>query len=216
VETDRLIDYSKAVRPTRNRLLIAMGVSTCFVVLLLASLGLLFNYAAVVSRPSFENEHSLTVHISNGEGEENSNITTGNKAVNSLPPEQVVSTGFAESRQEIVPLDSPDLPADSQPVIDWRAIADDDAKASVDEYFRQEDSRASMWRQTRSIMFQPANDIVVKDEEPLMSDIRFKRRSRVVGLGINVGSCFIGIPIAGIPVEERSIGITVFVCGQDS
>jgi hypothetical protein len=95
-------------------------------------------------------------------------------------------------------------------------MAGEAAKTSVDYYFRQEESRASMWQQTRSIMFQPASDTILKDIEPLLADIRFKRRSRVIGLGINVGSCFIGIPIAGVPVEERSIGISFFICGQDS
>jgi hypothetical protein len=193
-----------------------MGISACSIALLLALLGSLFDFAVRFSKPNIEHGEPLTIHIRNGEGEKDSNFVRGNKVVRSLPQEQVVSDEFAELQQEVASDDSPELPADSQAVKDWRAIADEVAKTSVDEYFRQEEIRASMWRKTRSIMFRPANDMVVQDREPILSDVRFKRRSRVVGLGINVGSCFIGIPIAGVPVEERSIGITVFVCGQDS
>ena len=211
-EGDRLIDYSTPVRPTRHRLLTAMGISTCFVAVLLALLGALIDFAASISKPSIEHGEPLTIYIRNNGGEPNSGFTTGNQVVRSLPQEQVVSTEFAEFQQEVGSVDSPEPPADSQPARDWHEIADQAAKASIDENFRQEESRASMWRQSRSIMFQPANDIVVKDIEPILSNIRFKRRSRVIGLGINIGSCFIGIPIAGVPVEDRSVGITVFVC----
>jgi hypothetical protein len=204
------------MRPTRDRLLIAMGVSTCSIALLLAVLGSLVDFAAGVSIPRIEDNDLLTVHVRKRERESNPNVTTGNGAVRSLPQEQTISSESAELPQQFASVHAPESPADLPPVKDWRAMADEAAQASVDEYVRQEESRASMWRQTRSIMFQPANDTVVKDIEPLLADIPFKRRSRVIGLGINIGSCFIGIPIAGVPVEERSIGITIFLCGQDS
>lgn len=204
------------MRPTRNRLLVAMGVSTCSIALLLAVLGSLVDFAAGVSIPRIEDNDLLTVHVRKRERESNPNVTTGNGAVRSLPQEQTISSESAELPQQFASVHAPESPADLPPVKDWRAMADEAAQASVDEYVRQEESRASMWRQTRSIMFQPANDTVVKDIEPLLADIPFKRRSRVIGLGINIGSCFIGIPIAGVPVEERSIGITIFLCGQDS
>jgi len=204
------------MRPTRDRLLIAMGVSTCSIALLLAMLGSLVDFAAGVSIPRIEDNDLLTVHVRKRERESNPNVTTGNGAVRSLPQEQTISSESAELPQQVASVHAPESPADLPPVKDWRAMADEAAQASVDEYVRQEESRASMWRQTRSIMFQPANDTVVTDIEPLLADIPFKRRSRVIGLGINIGSCFIGIPIAGVPVEERSIGITIFLCGQDS
>ena len=179
-------------------------------------LGSLVDFAAGVSIPRIEDNDLLTVHVRKRERESNPNVTTGNGAVRSLPQEQTISSESAELPQQFASVHAPESPADLPPVKDWRAMADEAAQASVDEYVRQEESRASMWRQTRSIMFQPANDTVVKDIEPLLADIPFKRRSRVIGLGINIGSCFIGIPIAGVPVEERSIGITIFLCGQDS
>jgi hypothetical protein len=216
MEGHGLSNCSAALRPTRNRLLIAMGVSTCSVVLLLALLGSLVDFAAGVSKPRIKFYDVLTIHIRKGERERNAYVTTGDGAARSLPQEQTISSESADLPQEVASADAPEAPAHLPPAKDWLAMAGEAAKTSVDYYFRQEESRASMWQQTRSIMFQPASDTILKDIEPLLADIRFKRRSRVIGLGINVGSCFIGIPIAGVPVEERSIGISFFICGQDS
>ena len=73
-----------------------------------------------------------------------------------------------------------------------------------------------MWRQTHSIMFEPANEFVVQEEEPVIPDLRFIPRIHVVGLGVTIGSCFIGLPFAGVPVEQRTVAITLFVCAEDS
>ena len=102
------------------------------------------------------------------------------------------------------------------PVKDWSAIADEAAKTSVDEFVRQEESRASMWRQSRSMMFQPSNEFVVNEAEPVISDFRFIPRIYVAGLGVTIGSCFIGIPLVGIPVEQRTVAISLFVCARRS
>jgi len=199
-----------------------MGVSACSIAMLLALLGSLFDITESVSNPGNEHGDSLTVHIRKSEGETSPNLKTDNKAVRPLPEEQViseeqvVSNEFAEIQQEVVSVDSREPPIDLQAVKDWHAIAGGAAKASVDEYFSQNEIRSAMWQQSRSMMFHPAEDIVVADKEPILAEFRFKYRSRVVGLGINIGSCFFGIPIAGVPVEDRSVAITVFVCGRDS
>lgn len=215
------MDSSTSVRPTRHRLLTAMGVSVCAIATLLALLESLVDFAVSVSKPGIELGDPLTVYIRNGEGEKNFDSSTDNEAVRALPQEQVVSTEFAEIRQDVATVISPQPRADSapmelQPVKDWRAIADEAAKATVDENFAQEESRVSMWRRSHSIMFQPVNDIVVKDKEPILSNFRFKPRVYVVGLGVTIGSCFIGIPIVGVPVEQRNVAMTLFVCAQDS
>jgi hypothetical protein len=128
----------------------------------------------------------------------------------------VTSKESAELQQLAMPPDLPELEADTQHAKDWHAIAAGAATESVNEHFRNEESRAVMWRQSRSIMFESTDGPATIVTEPVLSDLRFKYRSRVVGLGINVGACFFGIPVFGVPVEERTIGITVFVCGQDS
>lgn len=206
------MDSRTSVRPTRQRLLTAMGIATCAIAVLLAMLESLVGFGVNISKPGIEHEDPLTVNIIKGEGNKTPESTPGNKAVRSLTREQVISPEFAELQQEFATVDSPEPPGEPQPVKDWRTIADEAAKASVAEYFRQEETRDSMWQRSRSIMFQPANDIAVMDKEPVLSDVRFKRRSRVMGLGINIGSCFIGIPVAGVPVDDRSGAITVFVC----
>ncbi len=206
------MDNSTSIRPTRNRLLISMSISACSIALLLALPGTLFDFVEKGSKLDPENGDRLIVRIIKGEGQKQATHTAGNNAVPLLTQEQVVSADISDFQQKLAPVDSPGPPADSQPVKDWQAIAVKAAKASIDEYSRQEKSRALMWQRTHSVMFQPTNDVLVKDEKPLLSDIRFKQYSHVLGLGFNIGSCFIGIPIAGVPVEKRSAAISVFVC----
>ena len=213
---DRLIDYSTSIRPTRQRLLTALVISACSVAVLLALLGMLFDFAGSISKPSIVHGEHLTVHIRKGRGEPNSDLTTGNQAVRSSPQHAIESAEFAEFQREVAPVDSPEPLPDTPPVRDWHSIANEAAKAIVDEYFRQEETRAAMWRQSRSIIFQPAGDMVLKQEEPIIADIRFTPRVHVLGLGVTIGSCFIGIPIAGVPVEQRTVAITLIVCAQHS
>jgi len=207
---DRLIDYSAPVRPTRHRLLTAMVVSACSVAVLLALLGPLVDFEVSISKSGIEHGEYLTIHIR--KSQPNSNSTTGDQAVRSLPQEEIISVESAELQDEVVPIDFPEPPAESQPVKDWRAIAKETARASVDERFRQEESRASMWRRSHSIMFQPTSDFVVKEAEPVISNFQFRPQIHVAGLGLTIGSCFIGIPLVGVPVEQRSVAITIFVC----
>ena len=207
------MDFYASVRPTRQRLLTAMGVATFAIAVILVMLELLFDFGVNASKSGFAPGDPLTVHIIKGEGEKNSASTPINKAVRSLPQDEVVITEIAELQQAVAPVDSPEQPDEFQPVKDWRAIANEAAKASVDEHFRQEETRSSMWQRSHSIMFQPSNRIAVMDKEPVLSDVQFKRRSRVIGLGLNIGSCFIGIPVAGVPVEDRTAAISIFVCG---
>ena len=207
------MDLHTSVRPTRQRLLTAMGVATFAIALLLAMLELLFDFGASTSNPGIEPGDSLTVHIIKGEGEKHSASTPVEKEVRSLPQEEIISTEIAELQQDVTPVISPEQPDESQPVKDWRAIANEAVKASVDEHFRQEETRSSMWQRSHSIMFQPTNSTALIDKEPVLSGVRFKHRSRVIGLGLNIGSCFIGIPVAGVPVENRSTAISIFVCG---
>ena len=215
-EGDRLLDFSTSMRPTRHRLLTAMGVSACSVAVLLALLGSLVDFTVSISKPGIEHGEPLTVHIRKGESEPDSNFTTADQAVRSLSQEETVPAEITMRQQAVATVDSPEPPANSRPMREWRAIANETVKASVDEYFRREEFRVSMWRRSHSIMFQPASDIVAKEIEHIISDFRFKPRVHVVGLGVTIGSCFIGIPIAGVPVEQRTVAIRLFVCAQDS
>ena len=73
-----------------------------------------------------------------------------------------------------------------------------------------------MWRKTHSLMFQSTGGIAPKQQEPIIPDFQFKPQVHVVGLGVTIGSCFIGLPIVGVPVEERTVAIRLFVCAKDA
>ena len=203
MNADGLIDYCAAARPTHSRLLVASGIASCLVALLLASLGPFFDITASTSKPPV----ALSVHIRKSEAQ---------RAPDTIVPEQAVVNKPAKPPPVAVPPVTPDLTIDAPPVTDWRAIADAAAKASVDDYAQKEAARASMWRRSHSVMFQPGDEFMLQDEVPLLADVRFVYRSRIVGLGLNIGSCFFGVPIAGVPVEQRSGAITIIVCGRDS
>lgn len=210
------IDYSISTRPTRRRLLTAMGISTFAIAVLLASLDMLVDFAADYSDLGIEFEDPLTVHIRNGGDEPVTNLATDDQVVHAPPQDEIDAAEVAEIQQEAAPADSRVPPADSLPVRDWRLIAGKAAKEIVDDQFRQEKSRASMWRQSYSVMFQPGDEIAVKQEKPILADIRFIPQIHVLGIGLTIGSCFIGIPLAGVPVEQRNVAMTIFVCAQDS
>ena len=111
-----------------------------------------------------------------------------------------------------------EISAASQPdehlATDWRKMITESVAAIQNEKVRQEASRSSMWRQSHSIMFQPERKHVLREQDPIIPNFRFRPQVHVAGLGITIGSCFIGIPIVGVPVEERTVAISVFVCAE--
>lgn len=217
------IDYSISMRPTRHRLLTAMGISTCAVLILLVLLGKLFDIAVNYSKSGNEPADPLTVHIRAGGvgAEAKSDPTTDNQVVHSQPPDEVESPEVADLQHEVAPREYREppvksAPEKSPPIRDWRSIAGEASKEFVADQFRQEVSRESMWRQSYSVMFEPAGETFDTEEEPIIADLRFIPRVHVLGIGLTIGSCFIGIPILGGPVEQRTGAITLFICAQDS
>jgi hypothetical protein len=102
-----------------------------------------------------------------------------------------------------------------RPVVDWRNTIVETVAAIGEESQRREDSRERMWRTTHSVMFKSEGSYVPKQQEPVIQDFRFKPQIHVAGLGVTIGSCFIGLPIVGVPVEERTVAISLFVCAKD-
>ena len=204
------------MRLDHKRLLTAMGISSCFVGLLLTWLGPLVDFDLTISLLGLGHGNSLTVHIRKNEPRKDSSFTTASEAVGLLPREQKATDNIAEVQQEFPPVDSPKQAVELQPRKDWHAIAKEVVRSIDATNSRQEESRAYMWQKSHSVMFKPSEAIKSIDEEPLLSEIRFIRRSRVLGLGFNFGSCFFGIPIAGVPVEDRSVALTLFVCTSES
>ena len=78
----------------------------------------------------------------------------------------------------------------------------------------EEQLRAAMWQNTRSVMFQPGDQPTLQEEGPLLEDFRFKPELNVAGIGLQIGSCFFGIPLVGVPVEDRSVAISVVTCAK--
>lgn len=224
--SDTRIDYSISIRPTRHRLLTAISISACAVVALLALLGTLVDFAENTLRPGFEQGEPLTVHIRNGGGAPNADLTSpdltnpdimiDDQVVRSSSQDETGLAKVADLQQTDAPPDSPQQPVVLPPIRDWRSIAGKAVKEIADDQFRQEESRESMWRQSYSVMFQPADDILDLQEKSVIADVRFIPRIHVLGLGLTIGSCFFGIPILGGPVEQRTGAITLVICAQDS
>ena len=208
-----------AIRPTGFRLLMAIGVSTCVVAALLAVLGYVLepSRGALTSGP--QGDQSLAVHIvqmGSAERETMPPVSSADAAPPSQPQDSVPPENLTDRHQDVASTAAVIPRENARAAPDWHAMADVAATTSANDYFRKEGLRESMWRQSHSIMFEPAEGPVSKSTEPLIADLQFKRRSRIVGLGINVGACFFGIPLLGVPVEQRTVAINVIVCGQDS
>ena len=98
---------------------------------------------------------------------------------------------------------------------DWNAAIAEIVAVMGDERSNRENARSAMWRQTHSIMFQPDDAIVLNEQQPVLQDFRFKPQLHVAGIGMTIGSCFFGLPLVGVPVEERTVAVRLFVCAKD-
>lgn len=211
-----MTDHREQIRPTRHRLHAAMGVSALSVAAILALLDLFVDFSAGISIPGPERRQPLTVLIRPGDAELASGLALEKEAAPVRSQDATVtSVNPVERRQPVMTRSSPVLPADSEPVKDWDAMAKAAARARIDDDFRSEQSRASIWQQTRSAMFEPG-EFVAQEEAPVMSGVQFRPQVHVLGLGLTIGSCFIGIPLLGVPVEQRTVAINLFVCASDS
>jgi len=182
-----------------------MGVAACFVSLSLALLGSFVELTANSPNLNAVGGQRLTVHIRPNEDDSEPEPASAEQPV--------VLTEVVNPRQETPPVSPPESPPDVQPVRDWGAMITDTVATIGDQNLRQRKSRSSMWRQTRSVMFQPASEFVARELAPIIPGFQFKPQVHVVGLGVTIGSCFIGLPIVGVPVEQRTVAIRLFVCG---
>lgn len=212
---ERRIELSTPIRPTHYRLLAAMGISACFIAVVLAVVGALIASVVKIPIPRPDPGGGLTLVIERGEAEPETEHATEERVIPSLPQEEVAAEQ-PDPPRDLVTESSPEPSDDVKTVTDWQLIAEETAKASVDQYYRNEESRAVKWRQSRTIMFQPPGSFEIPEEDPVIPDFRFKPEIHVVGLGVTIGSCFVGIPLAGVPVEQRTVAMTFVVCAEDS
>jgi hypothetical protein len=211
----RLTKYGAPLRPTRHRLIIAMGVAACFVSLVLASVGFFAKFAAGTLDPAFRSP-GLTVHIKHDEDESELQFESVNQIRSLELPEDPSVAETATVPEDVSSVTPPALQFDEQPVVDWQNMIAETVTSIGKERQEREEIRALMWRKTHSIMFQSAGSFVPKQQEPIIPDFQFKPQVHVGGLGVTIGSCFIGLPIVGVPVEERTVAIGLFVCAKDS
>lgn len=202
------------VRPTRHRLVIAMGVATGLLALLLVMLDDFVPFGQRANESSAFPDQVLRVLIKHDEAEPSLEPKTANLLI---PP--VSREDGSETEMVAVSREAPGIaPSESLSVqrstIDWNKAIAESVAASESEKRKQEEVRESMWRQTRSVMFRPANEFVPIEPEPVIAGLRFKPEIHVAGLGFTVGSCFIGLPLVGVPVEERTVAIRLFVCAD--
>lgn len=101
---------------------------------------------------------------------------------------------------------------------DWNGISLDAARQSIDSYFREQDALAARWQLDRSVMFRPDDGYDEFTAEPAtFRDLPFRAPVGVAGIGITIGRCFIGLPLLGVPVEQRSPhGLNLVVCAPES
>ncbi len=215
-EGDSLIDYGTSIRPTRRRLLIAMGISTCLIVMLLASFGSLFELALSTSKSGVQQAERLIVHIRQRESSAEPDPVVVEQPDRAVSPEALVPNDVSEPQPLIASVENPEPPVGPEEARDWHTIAVASVRESSLERALREDSRDLMWRQNYSVMFKADDEFVANDDEPAIPGFRFKPRIHVAGLGFSIGGCFIGIPLVGVPVEQRTVGVSLFVCTSDA
>ncbi len=107
-----------------------------------------------------------------------------------------------------------DKPREQTSATDWDAMILETVAAMGQEEARLKELRDAKWRETYSVMFQPEAEFVLGDSSPVIDDFEFKPELNVAGIGLKIGSCFVGVPLVGIPVEERTVAITVLYCAK--
>jgi hypothetical protein len=206
-----------SVSRPRDRLTITLSISTVFFLALL-TLPLEFDVCSAESCPEGEESRLIidlvrpVVEVGSDSPDDTAPISQSK--VDEADLAEPTLADVNPEQQESMPPDSVDQLVTTSPGTDWKAAVARVAEELGDEQFREEMLQESRWKKSRSVMFESGRRLAPIELEPILSDFTFKRR--VVGLGFSLGYCFIGFPIAGIPVENRAINITLFTCGAES
>lgn len=184
-----------ATRSTNLRLLIAMGVST---VVVAATLTIDIGWRLELSETTGGQRLPLMIEITQPRTE--------------LMPVEISRKGRERLYDEpaVAPVEQERV--EREPTRDWDVISSSFAERHVDDLERRDRALAEMWRQSPSVMFESENEFEVIEVRAVMADLGFIEPVGVIGLGFTLGSCFIGIPLAGVPVEERTAVISLWVC----
>lgn len=218
----RCPDTTRAVRPTRHRLAAALAIATVIIAATLALLASVIGTSASVVIRDAASDSPLTVHIR--DERDAAKPAPEPDSVQGLPAVQDTAASARSVAIDNDRSEKDDAAAYltgavdvSRPAKDWQAIAKLTAKATFDDLARQEAARDTLWHQTHSVMFQPSDSNVIVEEAPLLANVKFIPRVHVLGLGVTIGSCFIGLPFLGVPLDKRATsGITLFVCADEA
>ena len=183
--------------------------------LFMAVLGVFVDLTAHMRKPNVLSPPGLTVHIRPEQTDPNAEPESGDQSARLHPLEELSLTDIPIRPQATTPVNPTESPPDVQPVTDWREMITETVATIGKENLRHEALRSSMWQKTHSTLFQPASKIVLKEPGPIIPDFHFKPQVHVAGIGFTIGSCFIGLPLVGVPVEDRTVAIRLFVCAQD-
>ena len=184
--------------------------------MLLASFGSLVELALSTSKSGVEHAERLTVHIRQRESSTDPDPVAVEQPDRTVLSDALVPNDVSESQPLIASVDHPVPSVGSEDVREWHTIAVASVSTSTNERALREASRDLLWRQNYSVMFKPGDEFIANDDEPAIPDFRFKPRIHVAGLGFTIGGCFIGIPLIGVPVEQRTVGVSLFVCTSDA
>jgi len=191
-----------------------MGVAACLVSLVLALVAFIGKFAIKTPASSMRSLN-LSVRIRPDEPDLESQPESVDQTGGVGRREGAPLTETATVTEDVSPA-TPNVPQfDERPTVDWQNLIVETVASIGEESRRREESRERMRRTTHSVMFQPEGDYESRQQEPIIPDFRFKPQVHVAGLGMTIGSCFIGLPIVGVPVEDRTVAIRLFVCAKD-
>ena len=169
-------------------------------------LTVLLNYAADQRAKSEDSEP-----LASGERDEHPRHDVADEMLAPASPEEAMMDDSLDPRvntartAEVVQTEVP---------VDWQALAESSAAEFLESEATKEALREAMWRKTGSVLFKAGDDAPLNLNAQLLPDYRFRNPVGVLGLGLSFGQCFVGIPLAGIPVENRTAAITIFYCRE--
>ena len=202
---------------SHHRLFLAMGVSSVLLMALLWILSVLIRFIDCDSATCVEQKDGLTIRLEVQEDETVPASRVPEHQAPLAPPareavEERQLTDTGEHEIDVGDDESILRSGEPSPTRDWSAVARASAAHFVNAQFEGEEVREKMWRQTGSLMFADTGEFDVHEPTPIIADREFRVPVGVLGVGITIGGCFIGIPLAGIPVEERTVGPNVIYC----
>ena len=212
-------------RPSNRRLIVALILASIILGAILTIPVELPSCIDDICEIDEESITSVTIVESNDQELTNSEIVPGKPLERSITQEEQLSHSTASQSESSENQSTDTKPTDevAQTTVlsatestttprDWTEIARNAAASAVDDSIERETNRAQMWSQSRSVLFKPDDEVTPGEADLQLPDLRFRRR--VIGLGATIGGCFVGIPLFGIPVEERTVGVTLIFCGQ--